>query len=183
MPLQESTLIYNNFKRMTIKPIIARYWIIAAKSEFVKASDWRSWADKVILSTEKPPIWIISMSLALNLEDLHKALEDILYTLKGAGLDATDDAVIGYLWLRFERHEFDLAECLNLIGRYADAYNASIECEVAYAFLNELEAKKKSALIIKKEAAQRFSPMRLLARQQWDEIQLTVSKLDSTRQP
>src|ERR1041385_5930521 len=104
-----------------MKSEISQFWLTAARSEFAKPAEWRSWADKLISSMATPPIWIIQMSLAMDFRELKKALADTIENLREETSYAEDDALIGFIWLRFERHEIDLPECLRLIGEAADS--------------------------------------------------------------
>ena len=85
-----------------------------------------------------------------------------------------DDALIGYLWLRFERQEINFWDCLDLIGKAADASCSSIECESVYALLNDLEANSQNeeyVEYVEVRAKKLLSPLRRLAEEQWAEIQ------------
>ena len=158
----------------TMKSIIALYWLTAARAGFAKPSDWRAWADKLIVSLPTSPLWVISMSLAMNLAELRKALEDALDALKDVAPALVDDALIGYLWLRFERHEINLRDCLKMIGEAADAGSSSISCEAAFALLNDLENNKQNQENVTVRAKELLSPFRRLAEEQWMEVQSCV---------
>jgi hypothetical protein len=157
-----------------MKLVIALYWLTAARAEFAKPSDWRDWADKLIASMPAPPLWVISMSLAMNLTELRKALEGALDVLKDVAPALLDDALIGYLWLRFERREINLQDCLKMIGEAADSGLSSLSCEAAFALLNDLENSNENQENVTVRAKELLSHFRRLAEEQWIEIQSCV---------
>jgi hypothetical protein len=158
-------------KLAKLKSVIALFWLTAAQAGFAKPADWRVWADKLIVSLPAPPIWIINMSLAMNLTELRKALGDALDTLKEVSPAMVDDTLIGYIWWRFERHEVNLRDCLKLIGEAADAGSSRISCETVFALLNNLEANNQNEENVALRATELLSPLRRLAEEQWMEIQ------------
>jgi len=121
-----------------------------------------------------PPLWIINISLAMNGVDLRKALADGLEALQVTTPAAVDDALIGYMWWRFERREIDLRECLKLIGEAADAGSSKISCESAFALLNKVESEHSDEKDVEAQAREILGPLRRLAEQQWMEIQSYV---------
>lgn len=150
---------------MTVQPPLAAYWLAAAESGFARREEWAGWADAWIAHTENQPNWIIDLSLATSLDDLWRILTPQIDQEVQQGFDRIEisDAVLGYLWLRFERGDIDLRTCLELAGRHADAYDTSVECEAFFALLNNLEGGQD----VNNAAMTLFAPFRRLATQQW----------------
>jgi hypothetical protein len=161
--------------RPIIKPIVAWYWLVAARAEFAKPDDWRTWADKLIISIDTPPYWIIAMSMALDVTELGKVLHDEALDKIDVRPDLMDDAIIGYIWWKFERQEFGLHRCLELIGPAADASSSRIQCEEIYARLNELEAGIRNEKDIEASVRKLLLPEYHMAKEQWTEIQSFIS--------
>jgi hypothetical protein len=158
----------------TMKPTIALFWLAAARAGFAKPANWRAWADKLIMSMSAPPSWVISMSLAMNFTELHKALEEVLDTLKEPAPALMDDVLIGYMWWQYERHDISLRDCLKLIGEAADGGSSKISCETIFTFLNNLEADARNEESVALRAKELLFPLRLLAEEQWTEVQSYV---------
>ena len=154
-----------------MKSVVSLYWLTAARAGFAKPADWRAWADKQITSMPTPPYWIINMSLAMNLTDLRKALDNVLESLGETTPATVDDAMLGYIWWRFERNDLNLQDCLKLAGEAADASSSSISCETIFALLNQLEVETQKGKDIEITAKELLLPLRRLAEQQWMEIQ------------
>ncbi len=154
-----------------MKSTVALHWLTAARAEFVKPSDWRAWADKLIVSLPTPPFWLIGMSLAMNVAELRKAFEDVLDTLDPVSPTTVDNVVLGYIWWRFERDELGLHDCLRLAGEAADSGVSNISCEKLFEFLNRLEAGNQNEKEIEAAARELLSPFRRLAELEWMEIQ------------
>jgi hypothetical protein len=110
----------------------------------------------------------------MNLTELRKALEEALDALKDVAPATVDDALIGYLWLRFERQEINLRDCLKMVGEAADAGSSSIPCETAFALLNDLENDKHNQENVTVRAKELLSTFRRLAEEQWMEVQSCV---------
>jgi hypothetical protein len=110
----------------------------------------------------------------MNLTELRKALEGALDVLKDVAPALLDDALIGYLWLRFERREINLQDCLKMIGEAADSGLSSLSCEAAFALLNDLENSNENQENVTVRAKELLSHFRRLAEEQWIEIQSCV---------
>ena len=153
-----------------MKSKIAFYWLTAARSGFVQPAEWRAWADRQVVSIPKPPFWIIGMSLARDIDELRKVLEDVLDASDEPPQISGDDPLLGYIWWRFERREINLRDCLELLGEAAEAGSSSIPCETIFALLNKLEIQRDEREV-EAAAKELFRPHRRLAEQQWMEIQ------------
>lgn len=153
-----------------IEPL-ASYWMAAARSGYAKPSDWQSWADAAIERCDAPDGWLIDVSLSPNLAALERSLAGRLQRERSSiEVDATmDDATLGYFWLRYERGELNLAECLELSANVADSGSASTECESIFALLNDLEqaANPRQAATVTARSKPLFAPMTSMASSQW----------------
>jgi len=121
---------------------IAHYLFAIAFSGFYKKTEWQKWADKHILREDKPKLWMINVSLARNIDELSKALSDLMITERSyAKKDPPfSDAVIGYYFLRYSSKDISINKLLQMSGEEADGgEGATIECEEFYRILNELE--------------------------------------------
>ena len=149
----------------------ALYWLAAARSGFAKPADWKGWADKRIQESDVPDTWLIDLSFASDCESLAAAVASEAHKERQALRDrAVEDAVLGYVWLRYERGEISLEACLGDAGRLADNYETEIECEVFYALLNRLEHAPSAGderQRIEAEAKARLSALREEASRQW----------------
>lgn len=124
---------------------IAHYLFAIAFSGFFNKSEWQKWADELILREDKPKIWVINVSLARNIDDLSKALSDLMITERSYVKNEPpfSDAVIGYYYLRYLSQDISINELLQLSGQEADGgEGATIACEEFYMILNELERDK-----------------------------------------
>lgn len=150
---------------MSVQAPFASYWLAAAESGFAQRQHWAAWADTCIAQADSSPDWILDLSLATSLDDLWRLLAQQIDQEIRKGFDRSEihEAVLGYLWLRFERGDFDLRTCLELAARHADAYETSLECEVFFSLLNQLEAGRD----VEDAADALFKPLRHLANQQW----------------
>lgn len=162
---------------MTAKPSntegtrYALYWLAAARSGFAKPSEWKAWADRRIRESNVPDGWIIELSLANDPESLAVAVASEAEKERQALCNPNvEDALLGYVWLRYEHGQISLETCLADAGRLADNYETSIECEVFYALLNRLECARNSPdehRTIETEARARLSDLRAEASRQW----------------
>lgn len=144
---------------------VARYWIVAARSAYASAEQWKGWADAEIIKSETPDNWLVDMSLANSVRELRQAVQPRLDVEQRNDAE-DDDAALGYIWLRFEKGDISLAESLRFAGEEADSGAARIECESFYRLLNELEAAGENE-VIRAKGKSLFSEVRLTALKQW----------------
>src|SRR5579862_1852990 len=82
--------------------IVAMYWMAAAEAAFIGPLHWRRWSDRLISTMNKPPLWIIDMSMAADLFQLRAALTRRLELEQAAQNGITDDVLqMGFLWQRY----------------------------------------------------------------------------------
>jgi hypothetical protein len=153
----------------------AIYWLSAAKSGFASSSEWRAWADGEILAVDVPDVWLIELSLARTVDDLRRVVmmrADFEERLPDY-VRPDDNAILGYLWLRYERGDFDLADCLAQAGFAADASSGDVECELFYALLADLKkclAQGGDSTQHVHAAANVFAPLKARAELQWQRL-------------
>ena len=156
--------------RSPLSEQLANYWLAAARAGYAKPDNWQAWADRFILSVPAPPLWVINMSMAQDVEQLRRALAEKLESEWETGtVTSSDDAEIGYAWLRYQKREIALADCLRLAGDRADAGTSHIECEIIYDLLNRLEAGEPQARV-ESEARRLLAPFAEMAQRQWEII-------------
>ena len=155
---------------------LATYWMAAAESGYAKPSDWRSWADQIILVMPHPPIWIIDMAVAEDVDGLAKALNDRRFVeglAEGRSREASEtefeEIVVGYFWLRFRKNEIALSECLWLAAWRSDAYQLDFSWDELLELRSLLQDGSPSAPI-ELHVKQILGNLGELAQRQWDTI-------------
>jgi hypothetical protein len=144
---------------------LASYWLAAAESGFAHSDEWKRWADSWIAHADDSPTWVLDLSISTALDDLWRRLAPQIdwEVQQGFDRDKIHEAVLGYLWLRFERGDIDLRASLELAGRHADAYDTSAGCEAFFALLDLLEAGQD----VRDASKALFRPFQVLAVEQW----------------
>lgn len=155
---------------------IAHYLFAISFSGFYNKSEWQKWADELILREDKPKLWLINVSLARNIDDLSKALSDLMITERSylRNEPPFSDAVIGYYYLRYLSKDISINELLQMSGEEADGgEGATKACEEFYMILNELESDKdlefKHDFV--KMIAEIFEPFKIIALKQKEVIE------------
>ncbi|MDP5275121.1 hypothetical protein [Chengkuizengella axinellae] len=124
---------------------IAHYLFAIAFSGLYNKSEWQKWADERILREQKPKLWLINVSLSRNIDDLSKALSDLMIIEKSSMENEPpfSDAVIGYYYLKYMSKDISINELLQMSGEEADGgEGATKACEEFYEILNKLEGNK-----------------------------------------
>jgi len=75
------------------------------------------------------------------------------------------DALLGYVWMRFEREELQLFDCLNYAVSLAEEHPAPIESKAIYKLLLKLTFDDHKKIIIK--GSNLFRNCKILAIEQW----------------
>ena len=138
-------------------------------SGYYKKKDWQAWADKHILSSASKYDWLADVALSRNIDELGRALCELINSERENAEFAFSDAVIGFFYLQYLDKMFSLAELLNKSGNEADCgLGASEDCETFYELLNMLE--KDSSLEnnahFLKRISMLYEPFKLIAEQQ-----------------
>ena len=102
------------------------------------------WADAMILKLDRPPEWIIDLSVATYQGDALAAVRKFACSEPWDSLPADissqlEDDHIAALYLRYERGELSWASFLRDSGEFADCTSGSRPCEYFYARLTALE--------------------------------------------
>lgn len=147
---------------------IAHYLFAIAFSEYYKKADWQRWADDRILRQDKPELWLINVSLAGNIDDLSKALSDLMITERSCikNVPPFSNAVIGYYYLQYSNKEMTVYELLQRSGEEADGgEGASRACEDFYTILTELEFNENLVLdpVFEKKIIELYDPFKQVA--------------------
>jgi hypothetical protein len=151
---------------------IAHYLIAAALSNFMNAEKWQKWADKRIDSTDKPEAWLCDVSLANDIDSLRNAIEPKLEIEKKLlKVTLISDAIIGYYYKMYEIGRITIEELLRMAGAEADGGQSELECEDIYSVLNIFEENCIINHKIEKDLNRLFESCKILAMQQWEEIE------------
>jgi hypothetical protein len=147
-------------------------WTAAIESGFARPAEWVAWADRQIERLDKPPVWVIDLSLA------HSVKDALALTWPASGrvapvlwecLDWTG-LYLGFLFLRFERGDLGMLDLLTQAGRKADAANYRIDCESFYLLANEIDGgglTGPSDSPLASRVVEVFRPLAVAARQAW----------------
>lgn len=98
------------------------------------------WSDSIINETTAPPPWILDLSLASSKSNVESVVGDFAYSPPFEPLTLDDNFHIACLFLRYKRRELSWATFLYEAGQFADAADATPECEFWYSLLNQTEA-------------------------------------------
>lgn len=121
---------------------IGHFLFATAFSGYFSKKDWQEWADKRIMRSGKLDDWLINVSLSRDIDELSKALCDLLIdeSHRIKSIPPFSDAVIGYFYLKYLDGKLSLQDLLLKSGDEADGgEGASVECEKFYAILNDVE--------------------------------------------
>jgi len=155
-----------------MKHSVAHWIIAAAESGFLSRTDWRNWADAMILKVT-PPNWLIEVSLSDSVDELVFALADRLRLERAAGLGVSiSNLKLGFYWGLYLGHRCSLNELLTYCGLEADGGDTNLECEFFYRLLNELEAGRPPT-DVEKELSGRLSD-------EWQNAQSGISLMSQT---
>lgn len=168
--LPDCTLTLLRNHRFMFNVIHIVYWLAAARAGFAGPADWRHWADKIVIALSKPPSWVLDLSLATDTKDLERIVAEVVSKIPKSAPTSMDDAILGYIWWRYERGDLPLRHCLQMAGEAADAGGARISCERVFDLLKKLEAGISEELI-KGRASELFAPLQQMAKEQWHSIQ------------
>lgn len=88
-------------------------WVEALDQGYLGVDAGVRWADKIIVETEKPDIWVIEMSVA-------KSSEQMLNTLRQfAPYSVEAELELGFLCMRWLEGKLDFREFLDIAGNIA----------------------------------------------------------------
>jgi hypothetical protein len=113
----------------------------AIEAGAIGEAQWREWADRTMLESPQVPAWLFDLSTATEPMAALAALSaGSAETPVEPGDTDPISAQLGFLGLRHERGEIDLAQLLERAGRLTDAGNYDQPaCEAFYLLLNEID--------------------------------------------
>jgi hypothetical protein len=120
-------------------------WATALEVGFLALASVKRWADEQILVQDRPPGWLLDLSLASS----PKAAAGLLWAGWQQRVEAGESTgrlheragplYLGFLFLRHERGDLGMADLLNLAGQRSDVTECGIDCEAFYLLLNEID--------------------------------------------
>ena len=100
------------------------------------------WADREIMRLEQPPLWLLKLSTARNVDGLRDALDAVEEDRQAPNRWHRNEAIfLGGLYLVYENGQLSIGELLKRAGKFADGSGGGDvpDCEAFYAQLNEGE--------------------------------------------
>ncbi len=149
-------------------------WIAAIESGFAHPDDWVAWADRQIERMDKPPAWILDLSLVHTADPALEVLWPATDKVARIIWDQLDwkGLCLGFLYLCFERGDLTLLELRMQAGDQADCASFRIDCEEFYLLANEITGAgptlPASRPLIER-VSELFKPLADLARQRWSQ--------------
>lgn len=83
--------------------------------------DWTNWADSKISNMERPPYWLIRLSLCSDANSATDILRETLADFRYSDNDNHKDIILGYLYLRTQEQGLDIQEMLTLAWQETEA--------------------------------------------------------------
>jgi len=117
----------------------------AVEAGYLTLSDVVRWADQQILSEDRPPGWLLDLSLASTSQTAVNLLRaGWRQQVEAHGCNSqlherSGQLYLGFLFLRYERGDLGTAELLYLAGQKSDVQECGIDCQAFYALLNEID--------------------------------------------
>jgi hypothetical protein len=148
-------------------PPYASWWYAAGVSGYAWPETWQVWAARAIASSPAPAAWVIAMSKANCIADLRLALAEQM-AIEHVEPNKIGDALLGYVWLRYEREELQLFDCLNWAVSMAEEHPASIKSATIYRLLMKLTYDDHKKIVIK--GRNLFRQGKSQASEQWQQL-------------
>jgi hypothetical protein len=120
-------------------------WASALEAGYLSLADVERWADGQIMAQDRPPGWLLDLSLTSSPETAANLLrsgwqQQIEANGSRSRLDERSGQLyLGFLFLRFERGDLGMADLLNMAGQKSDVTECGIDCEAFYLLLNEID--------------------------------------------
>ena len=119
-------------------------WAAALETGYLPLPVVERWADAQILRLDRPPGWLLDLSLTGSVEAAAGLLRRGWSESPAA---AGGDAVwrmaarlhLGFLYLQYERGDLPMAELLNRAGQYSDRTECGVDCSAFFVLLNEID--------------------------------------------
>jgi hypothetical protein len=114
------------------------------------------WADELILKLQKPPVWLIDLSLTKYSPGAVRLLNTVAYSEPFIAFDPEVDGAeyVSCLYLRYERREISWATFLRESGAHLDAIQGSAECRLMFSRLTEYRHKEFSLDLERQQATE-----------------------------
>lgn len=148
-------------------PPYASWWYASGVSGYAWPETWQVWAARAIASSPAPAAWIVAMSKANCIAELRMALAEQM-AVEQVDPNKIGDALLGYVWLRYEREELQLFDCLNWAVSMTEEHPASIKSATIYRLLMKLCFDDRKIITIKSRRLLRGCQAE--ARSQWSSL-------------
>lgn len=150
-------------------------WTAAIETGFVQQTEWVAWADRQIAQLDRPPMWILDLSLVHSSESALSVLwpacrnvpSDVWMKLDWTGV------YLGFWYLRYKRGELSMLELLLRSGDKADGAGCRIDCSAFYVLANEIDGggpTVPSNRPLADRIAELFMPLAELAKFAWSKL-------------
>jgi hypothetical protein len=145
----------------------------AVGAGYLMLSDVVRWADQQILNEDRPPGWLLDLSLASSSQTAVNLLwsgwrqQVEAHGCNGHLHERSGQLYLGFLFLRYERGDLGTADLLHLAGQKSDVQWCGIDCEAFYVLLNEIDGSGPvlpSDRPLADRVEQEFAPFARLAR-------------------
>jgi hypothetical protein len=115
-------------------------WMGALEAGLVRVERLVAWADGEIARLERPPLWLIELAVAKDVEGVRRAWG---YAPAGERPYCEEALYIGALYLAYEAGRMGMLEMLLVAGDYADPRGGwrIPACEVFFTLANEVHGK------------------------------------------
>lgn len=121
--------------------------IAAVEAGYLRRDAWQAWAERRMLADGAIPPWLHALSSSRDVDDALAALWEGLHESERASTDALSAEIdgtslrLGFLFLRHQRGEIDVAALLSAAGELTDRANYDRPtCEAFFTLLNEADA-------------------------------------------
>ncbi|MDQ8209659.1 hypothetical protein QEH52_19225 [Coraliomargarita sp. SDUM461003] len=114
--------------------------LAAIHAETISPETWKAWADREILRTEQPPMWIIDLSIANDFSEAWKAIGESVQDTESLPSAQLDEAALGLISLNYLKGGIDFCHYLRRAGDHTDPSSCSTDCEYFYHHLNGIES-------------------------------------------
>lgn len=118
----------------------ARKLCIMLDTGLISHQHYSRWCDEIIETFEKPPYWIIELSLKRDVHEAYNVVCEFIYSEPCIKFKDIDDLYVACLFLSYERGKITWESFLLKAGQFTDGSDsAKHECEYFYMMLNDYE--------------------------------------------
>ena len=152
---------------MPLSPEALETWIAAVDEGYVGAPDWARWVERAVHAADHAPSWLMDLQRASARREAVALLRAGLAASSAEPPDVlvTISIRLGFVWLRHEREDLDLAEALERAIRIVDA--AAGDSQAFHVLLAETDGGGPATpepLSLNARASALFAPHTALAR-------------------